>query len=178
MATPYFVPFGGTFSTAQAVTIGSTPGAVIHYTTDGTTPVASSPVYSSPIQVSTASTLKAIALETGDTTSGVGSASYSFAAGAKPTSVALLSSLTTLTPGESVTFSAAVETTDGTTASGTIAFLHGGVLIGTAPLADGKATLTTTSLENRGTYSITAYYTGSTTEAVSQSPSLYVTVTP
>ncbi|MBQ4291172.1 MAG: chitobiase/beta-hexosaminidase C-terminal domain-containing protein [Muribaculaceae bacterium] len=51
-ATPVITPATGTYSKAQTVNITSTtPGATIHYTTDGTTPTASSPVFSSPITV-------------------------------------------------------------------------------------------------------------------------------
>jgi hypothetical protein len=65
-ATPTFNPLPGTFSSTQSVTLSdTTPGAVIHYTTNGTAPGATSPVYSTPISVSTTTTIEAIAIATG-----------------------------------------------------------------------------------------------------------------
>ncbi|HEY1469183.1 MAG TPA: chitobiase/beta-hexosaminidase C-terminal domain-containing protein [Candidatus Acidoferrum sp.] len=49
-ATPTLLPAGGTFSAAQSVTISdTTASATIYYTTDGTTPTASSLVYAGSI---------------------------------------------------------------------------------------------------------------------------------
>ncbi len=76
-ATPLFSPAPGTFSLSQAVTItDAAPKAVIHYTTDGTTPTASSPVYHSPVKVLATETIKALAIATGYTTSAVASGTY------------------------------------------------------------------------------------------------------
>ncbi len=51
-ATPVITPGTGTYPKEQAVNIScSTPDATVHYTTDGTTPSASSPVYSAPLTV-------------------------------------------------------------------------------------------------------------------------------
>jgi hypothetical protein len=76
-ATPVFSPAGGTFSTDQSVIItDSTPDSAIHFTTDGSTPTASSPVYSKPITVAATETLKAIATATGYVQSAVGVAVY------------------------------------------------------------------------------------------------------
>ena len=79
VATPTFSPGAGTYSSAQTVTISdSTSGATIHYTTDGSTPTASSTTYTGPITVSSSETVKAIGVETGWTTSAVASATYTF----------------------------------------------------------------------------------------------------
>ena len=79
-ADPTFSPAAGTYKAAQSITIScATSGAVIHYTTDGTTPTASSPTYSSAISLSTNGTytVKAIAVSSGGTkTSDVVTATY------------------------------------------------------------------------------------------------------
>ena len=76
-ATPTFNPAGGSYTSAQSVSISSTSGATIYYTTDGSTPTTSSSVYnaSTPILVSASETLKAIAVASGSQ-SAVGSAAY------------------------------------------------------------------------------------------------------
>ena len=77
VATPTFSPAGGDYSSAQTVTISSTTsGASSYYTTDGSTPTTSSNVYSAPVSVASNLTLKAIAIETGMSNSGIGSATY------------------------------------------------------------------------------------------------------
>jgi len=77
VATPIFAPVSGTYTAPQSITISdATSGAVIHYTTDGSTPTASSPVYSGPIAVSSSETLEAIAVESGYTDSPVAVATY------------------------------------------------------------------------------------------------------
>ncbi|MEU0529088.1 chitobiase/beta-hexosaminidase C-terminal domain-containing protein [Amycolatopsis tolypomycina] len=77
VAAPSFSPPGGTYASAQTVTISSaTAGATIRYTVDGSTPTASSPVYSGPISVPNSRTVNAIATKSGSTTSPVSSATY------------------------------------------------------------------------------------------------------
>ncbi len=77
VATPTFSPAGGTFTSAQNVTIScATDGATIHYTTDGTTPTESSPTYSAPIRISATTTIKAIAVKSGWTNSAAASATF------------------------------------------------------------------------------------------------------
>jgi hypothetical protein len=64
--TPAISPAAGTYSTNQSVTItDSIAGATIYYTTDGTTPTASSKVYKGAIKVSATETITAIATATG-----------------------------------------------------------------------------------------------------------------
>jgi uncharacterized repeat protein (TIGR03803 family) len=76
-ATPTFTPSGGTFSTAQTVTISdATLGATIYYTTNGSSPTSSSTVYRGPITVSSSQTIEAIATASGYSTSLVGSSAY------------------------------------------------------------------------------------------------------
>lgn len=76
VSTPTFSPAGGTYTTAQTVTITcSTIGATIYYTTNGSTPSASSTMYNGPITISETTTLKAIAIKD-DTSSNVATATY------------------------------------------------------------------------------------------------------
>jgi hypothetical protein len=82
-AAPTFSPSAGTYGGAQSVTLASaTPGAVIHYTTDGSTPTGSSTVYSSPITVSATTQVRAIASAGGFLNSTVASATYTISASA------------------------------------------------------------------------------------------------
>ncbi|HXS12322.1 MAG TPA: chitobiase/beta-hexosaminidase C-terminal domain-containing protein [Acidobacteriaceae bacterium] len=79
LAPPTFSPVAGTYHAVQTVNIyDQTPGVSIYYTTDGSTPTASSTLYSGPITVSATETINAIATSTatGVTTSTVGTAAY------------------------------------------------------------------------------------------------------
>ena len=81
VATPTFTPAGGTYATAQNVTIScATEGASIYYTLDGTTPTDASTLYTSAIAVSETTTVKAIAYSQTGETSSVASATYTIAA--------------------------------------------------------------------------------------------------
>ena len=76
-ATPAFSVAGGTYSSAQSVTISdATSGAAIYYTTTGAMPTTSSTKYTGAISVSASETLKAIAVASGYTNSAVASAAY------------------------------------------------------------------------------------------------------
>ena len=74
--TPMFDPGAGTYSTAQNVSILSTAGATIYYTTDGSEPTTSSSVYSTPISVTADMTIKALAVKAGLDNSDVATAVY------------------------------------------------------------------------------------------------------
>jgi hypothetical protein len=79
-ATPSFSPSGGTYTASQMVTISdTTTGANIYYTTDGTTPSASSTLYTGPVTVSQTETLSAVAVASGFNNSGVAVAQYTIA---------------------------------------------------------------------------------------------------
>jgi hypothetical protein len=74
---PVFSPHGGSFSSAQFVTITTTTsGASIRYTLDGSTPTASSTLYTTPVLISSTATLKAIGIKSGSANSSVTSASF------------------------------------------------------------------------------------------------------
>ncbi|MBR5436144.1 MAG: chitobiase/beta-hexosaminidase C-terminal domain-containing protein, partial [Muribaculaceae bacterium] len=75
-ATPTFNPAGGTYTTAQNVTIAcATAGAEIRYTLDGSNPTASSALYTGPVAISETTTIKAVAVKDGQL-SDVASATY------------------------------------------------------------------------------------------------------
>ena len=66
VAAPTFSPAGGTYTSAQNVTISTTTsGATIYYTTDGSIPTGHSTAYYTPIPVSGNMTIKAIAVKDG-----------------------------------------------------------------------------------------------------------------
>ena len=77
VATPTFSPPGGTYATAQSVTLATaTAGASIRYTVDGSTPTATSTLYTGPVTVSVTTTVKAIGVAAGLANSAVASATY------------------------------------------------------------------------------------------------------
>jgi hypothetical protein len=70
VATPVFSVATGTYSSPQTVAIAcATAGATIYFTIDGSNPTSASPVYSTPLTVSATTTVKAIAVKSGMTTS-------------------------------------------------------------------------------------------------------------
>jgi len=75
---PAFSIAGGTYDQAQSVAITSaTDGASIYYTVDGTTPTAESTPYTTPLELSSTTTLKAIAVK-GTDVSEITETSYVF----------------------------------------------------------------------------------------------------
>ena len=81
-AMPTFNPAPGSYSSTQQVTISSTTsGAIIYYTTDGSTPATNSTKYTAPVTISVASTLKAIATAANLTNSAVASGVYTIQTG-------------------------------------------------------------------------------------------------
>ena len=87
-AAPVVQPGGGTFSGPVWLQLTSaTSGASIRYTTDGSTPTTSSTLYSAPFQVTASTTVKAIALKSGLTSSTTSTASVTIT-GSTPYGVA------------------------------------------------------------------------------------------
>jgi len=78
-AIPTFNPAGGTYTTAQSVTIAcATINTTVIYTTDGSNPDSNSPVYSEPIEIpyNTVMTIKAQSYRDGWNDSQVATATY------------------------------------------------------------------------------------------------------
>jgi alpha-tubulin suppressor-like RCC1 family protein len=77
VSSPNFSPTPTTYTSAQTVTISTTTsGASIRYTSDGSTPTASSTLYTTPVSVGTSTVLKAIGLKTDWTDSAVAAGTY------------------------------------------------------------------------------------------------------
>ena len=78
VATPTFTPNGASgFTGTQSVTIScTTAGAKIYYTTDGTTPTASSTEYTTSLSLSSTTTVKAIAVNAGMNDSAIATATF------------------------------------------------------------------------------------------------------
>jgi hypothetical protein len=128
VANPVFNPAGGTYTSAQTVTISSsTPDASIRYTVDGSTPTSTAGlVYSTPITVDSNQTVKAIAYKTSWADSAVASATYAIAVEAPVFSVvagtyttAQAVTLSTGTSGASIRY-----TTNGTNPTSTTGTLY------------------------------------------------------
>jgi len=78
VATPTFTPDAGTYAAGQTITVSTaTAGATIYYTINGVDPTTSDPIIpSGGTLVAGNYTLKAKAIKTGDTDSGIKSAAY------------------------------------------------------------------------------------------------------
>ncbi len=78
VATPTFTPNGASgFTGTQSVTIScTTAGAKIYYTTDGTTPTASSTEYTTALSLTSTTTVKAIAVKAGMNDSAIATATF------------------------------------------------------------------------------------------------------
>lgn len=78
VATPTFTPNGASsFTGTQSVTIScTTAGAKIYYTTDGTTPTASSTEYTTALSLTSTTTVKAIAVKAGMNDSATATATF------------------------------------------------------------------------------------------------------
>jgi Chitobiase/beta-hexosaminidase C-terminal domain/Bacterial lectin len=84
-ATPVISPNGGTFSAAQTVSItSSTSSANIYYTLNGTNPTASSTQYTAPLNISSDTTLSAIAVAPNFVQSATATATFNFSTQTPP----------------------------------------------------------------------------------------------
>jgi hypothetical protein len=93
---PTFLPTGGIFSSTQTVTLfDPTPGAVIYYTTNGSTPTTASAKYAAALTIGSTTTVRAIAAASGYYTSAVSSATYdiSFPGSSSPVNFAAASNV-------------------------------------------------------------------------------------
>ena len=90
-ATPVITPATGNYIGTQNVTItDSTASSTIYYTTNGTTPTTSSSVYSAAFQVSSTTTIQAIATAGGYATSGIATSTLSLTAAGNAAQLAFI----------------------------------------------------------------------------------------
>jgi len=155
--------------TRPAAISDTTPGAIIYYTTDGSTPTANSSVYWGPITVSTAETIRAIAIAKGYKASDVVSAAYT--AGIPTSTVLAISpNSASLLPASSYTLTATVTPSSGTIVpSGSVVFTIGSTVQTVALNAFGVATYTTTAPNATGPLTLAVAYQGSPAFASSTS---------
>ena len=162
-ATPGFNPPAGTYTAAQSVILSdTTPGAVIHYTTNGTTPTASSPVFSTAIPVTATTTIEAIAVAPGYVNSGAAVGVYTINLPTaltpifSPTPGSYLSSAT-VTLADSTTGAVIHYTTNGTTPTASSAVYSSPITVTTTTTFEAIAVAPgfNNSPVTTGTYTIT-----------------------
>jgi hypothetical protein len=184
-ASPNPVATGQTLTlTAVVQGTGSTaPGGTVSFLS-GSTPLGAAPVNSSGVATLTITTLAVgsyslTAQYAGNanylsSTSAVASVTVSGQATA--TTTTLTASPNPVVTGQTLTLTAAVQGIGNAAPTGTVNFLNGSALLGTATLnSSGVATLTTTSLAAE-TYSLTAQYSGDANFLSSTSAAVSVTV--
>ena len=93
-STPTISPATGNITGPTAVTITAAEGASIYYTTNGSEPTNASTVYTAPFNVSTTTTVKAIAYETGKNPSSVATATYTLVTANTVANIAALRAIT------------------------------------------------------------------------------------
>jgi hypothetical protein len=123
------------------------------------------------------------AIYSGDAThAGSTSASITHVVNTGTTTTTLISSLNPSTAGTPVTFTATVVSSLGTTPTGTVQFVEGGTTLGSAPLVDGTATVTISTLSLKSgktdTHNIKAKYLGDAYNGNSTSATLAQVVNP
>ncbi|WP_263359771.1 chitobiase/beta-hexosaminidase C-terminal domain-containing protein, partial [Acidicapsa ligni] len=118
VSTPTLSVAGGKYSSVQTVTIkDASAGAAIYYTTNGTTPTASSTKYTAAIKVASSETIRAIAILKGYTNSAIAAESYTLVAATPTFSVAggTYSGAQTVTIEDATAGAAIYYTTNGST---------------------------------------------------------------
>ncbi len=150
VAAPSFSPAGGTYTSAQTVSISSTTGGVsFRYTTDGSTPSETvGTLYSGAVTIGATTTLRVIGFENGFSDSTVVSATYTF--GPPPTLNFEAESLSPVGTGATVSIS-----NDANASGGVVEFLN-------STAAGQIMTFTTPSIV-AGTYQVQLRYKTNTT---------------
>ena len=182
-ASPNPVASGQTLTlTATVQGTGSTvPGGTVNFLS-GSTPLGTAPVNSSGVATLTITTLAVGTYSLTAQYSGNAnflsstSAGVSVTVNGQATTTSLTASPNPVATGQTLTLTAAVHGTGSTAPGGTVSFLSGSTLLGTATLnSSGVATLTNSSL-GAGNYSLTAQYSGNASSLSSSSAAVSVTV--
>ena len=134
-ATPVFSPAGGTYITAQSVTISDATGtATIYYTTDKSTPTTASMKYTGAIAVSSSETINAIATAADYSVSAVATAVYTITPpAATPVfspAAGTYTSIQSVTIADATNGAAIYYTTDGSTPTTTSTKYAGPITVG------------------------------------------------
>ncbi len=131
VSTPAFSPPAGTYSGTQSVSISTaTSGATIHYTTNGAAPTESSPTYTSPITISSNTTLKAEAWETGMNPSAIATAMYT-TYNPVLTTITVSPSTASITQGSTQAFTAQPKDQNGNSMVATVTWTSSNMTVGT-----------------------------------------------
>jgi hypothetical protein len=184
-ATPNPVATGQILTlTADVQGTGSTaPGGTVSFLS-GSTPLGTAPLNSSGVATLTITTLSVgtyslTAQYAGNASflsSTSGAVSVTVSSQAAATTTTLTASPNPVLAGQTLTLTAAVQGIGNIAPTGTVNFLNGSALLGTATLnSSGVATLTTTSLAAE-TYSLTAQYSGDVSFLPSTSSAVSLTV--
>jgi hypothetical protein len=159
------------------------PGGTVNFMS-GSTPLGTATLNSSGVATLTITTLAvgsySLTAQYAGTASFLSSTSAAVSvtvnAQATATTTSLTASPNSIATGQTLTLTAAVQGTGSAAPGGTVNFLSGSTLLGTATLnSSGVATLTTNSLA-AGTYSLTAQYAGNASFLASTSAAVSVTV--
>jgi hypothetical protein len=151
VAAPVFSPSAGAYPTAQSVAItSSTSGANIRYTTDGSTPSETvGIIYSIPVNISSTLVLKAVAYESGFSTSGLITGVYTIG-GPPPTYNFEAENMSPVGTGATVSIS-----NDANASGGVVEFLNS--------TGTGQSMTLTTPTTVAGTYQVQLRYKTNTT---------------
>jgi YD repeat-containing protein len=165
-ATPEIFPAPGTYTQGQVVTISdSTPGSVIYFTTDGTTPTTSSSVYNGAIVPGSTVTVQAMAAAAGYSQSAVGSAAFAIIPQVAapifsvPSGIYLSSQSVTIS--ESTSGATVYYTTDGTTPTTSSSVYSGAIVVSSSATLNAIATATGYSQSTVATAAYTISAAGS-----------------
>ncbi len=172
---PVFSPAGGTFTSAQSVTITSSGSTAIYYTTNSSTPTTASTVYSGPVSISSATILSAIGINAGGS-SPVTSATYAID---QPPTITPNAPSLTFSSSDDVSLSFNASDATGSVASVVLSSTEPGIpnITLTSPTSGSTWTFTEASTLAPGTYTFTATATNSFGTPTTSAP-VTVTVLP